>query len=97
MLTVVFHAVCSLTTYSGFGLSSPMTKDLENSYIVQQAMAAFMLKGGKTPLIDFQARFYGPVGIVMSETMTEQYLGSARISIYSAVRSLHQWLNPPCP
>ena len=69
-------------TYSGFGPNSPMTKDLKNSFIVQQAIARFLLNGGKEPLINFQARFYGPIGPLMSETMTEQFLGSARVSIY---------------
>lgn len=69
-------------TYSGFGPNSPMTKDLKNSFIVQQAIARFMLNGGKEPLVNFQARFYGPIGPMMSETMTEQFLGSARVSIF---------------
>lgn len=41
-----------------------------------------MLNGGKEPLVNFEARFYGPIGPMMSETMTEQFLGSARVSIY---------------
>jgi RHS repeat-associated protein len=69
-------------TYSGFGANHPMTKDLKNSFIVQQAIARFLLNGGKEPLINFQARFYGPIGPIMSETMTEQFLGSARVSIF---------------
>jgi len=69
-------------TYSGFGPNSPMIKDLKNSFIVQQAIARFMLNGGKEPLINFEARFYGPIGPMMSETMTEQFLGSARVSIF---------------
>nr|WP_068886962.1 hypothetical protein [Pedobacter panaciterrae] len=70
-------------TYSGFGPNSPMTKDLRNSFIVQQATARFLLNGGKEPLVNFNAHFYGPIGPIMSGTnMTEQFLGSARVSIY---------------
>ena len=66
--------------YSGFGQNHPMTKDMQKSLIVTIAMAEF-LAGGSKPLINFDVPF-GLASIPLaSQSMTEQFIGGARVSI----------------
>ena len=75
--------------YSGFGQNHPMTLDLMNSWIVNLAQVKFDFsntanrKAGLplSPLIYYDVPF-GLVGAAASgTTMTEQFVGGARISI----------------
>jgi RHS repeat-associated protein len=74
--------------YSGFDANHSMTKDLKNSLIVKMATVQFLannadnIKNNKPlqPLISYDTPF-GLVGAATSTTMTEQFIGGARISI----------------
>jgi hypothetical protein len=67
--------------YSGFGQNHPMTKDMQKSLIVTLAMTKYMAGGGK-PLRNFDVPF-GVMSIPLaSQSMTEQFVGGARVSIF---------------
>lgn len=67
--------------YSGFGPNSPMTQDMEDSYVVREATLHFLANGSK-PMVRWDAGF-GLVGAFNSGTdMTAQFIGGARISIF---------------
>ena len=65
--------------YSGFGEGHPMVKDLKSSYIVALATSKFIL-GGSKPLVMYDVPF-GLIGACIAGSMTEQFIGGARISI----------------
>ena len=58
----------------------PMVQDLKKSWIATLGMAKFLSQGGDIPLIYWDAPF-GAVGAGLSLSMTEQFIGGARISI----------------
>ena len=66
--------------YSGFGENHPMTKDMQKSIIVTMAISNYVA-GGKKPLINYDVPF-GLINIPLaSQSMTEQFVGGARVSI----------------
>lgn len=66
--------------YSGFGQNHHMTKDMQRSLVVTFAMMKFVAGGGE-PLINYDVPF-GLLSIPpASQSMTEQFIGGARVSI----------------
>jgi hypothetical protein len=65
--------------YSMFTDGHPMVNALKDSYIVSLAKIKFTL-GGSNPLIQWDAPF-GLVGAGLSNSLTEQFVGGARVSI----------------
>jgi RHS repeat-associated protein len=65
--------------YSMFKDGHPMVNALKDSHIVSLAKIKFVL-GGSKPLIQWDAPF-GIVGAGLSNALTEQFVGGARVSI----------------
>jgi RHS repeat-associated protein len=65
--------------YSLFEDGHPMVEELKNSFIVSEAMIK-MLVSGEDNLIGYNAPF-GLVNMGISYTLTEQFIGGARVSI----------------
>ncbi len=61
----------------------PMVQELKNSWIVTEARMKFFSLGGEKPLKRWDAPF-GIPGIGFSYSMTEQFIGGARVTIIPA-------------
>ncbi|MES2628241.1 MAG: RHS repeat-associated core domain-containing protein [Bacteroidota bacterium] len=72
--------------YSLFKDGHPMVNDLKKSWVVTVATMTYLLRGNRT-LLDYDVPF-GLLGLGMSYSLTEQFIGGARVSIIPTFKGI---------